>query len=1153
MYISRFKRLWLICVLAVVMLTGCSSVQTAGIGGTLAKMESDERRGTVKAALPEPNKRCAGGKDSLEDESVAKDIGLSVEELSRLKGARGLSNKEICEMPTVKLARAIYKSTHPLRPDHPQEWARFRALQQADENGLVKPDGLINATKQRQALLTSKANKPRGAGISQTAWSSIGPGNVGGRVRSIVIHPTDTSKMWAGSVAGGIWKSTDGGGSWSAVNDFMSNLAISTMALDPSNPNVMYAGTGEGFFNVDALRGYGVFKSTDGGNTWSHLSATTPNSNTSSVDYSWYYVNRLAVATNGVILAATSGAYSNYGTIYRSTDGGTTWSSTFASQAQTWDVRFDPNNPNNAVAAMREYSASVWQTSIIRSTDGGQTWNKVLSFSNSSRRIELAYAPSNSQILYASRDNASSGSGQVYKSTDGGANWNLMSTPGHLATQGWYDNTIWVSPTDPDLVVIGGIDLYRSTNGGSNFTKISQWYSSGSVHADHHAIVHHPDYNGSSNKTVFFGNDGGLYKTTDITTVSALSGWVNINNSFGATQFYGGAGSAKATPSSIKIIGGTQDNGHLMTTGSASWEATNGGDGGFAAVDPTDSNYMYGEYVYLDIYRSTTGGTANSYSDICSGISDANSDYCGGTGETLFISPFILDPNNPNTMLAGGASLWRSTNIKGTVPTWSAIKSRITPYQARKTEISAIAVVEGDADRIWVGHANGALYYTTNGTAASPTWTKISASNLPARYVGRILIDKDNHNKVYAAYGGYSADNLYVSTDNGSTWTNITGTLPAAPIRSIVRHPSNANWLYAGTEVGIYTSEDGGAHWSTSNDGPANVSVDELFWYSDTQLVAATHGRGMFMATIGNTTTTKTPKYDFNNDGKSDILLYNTANGQVAVWLMNGTAISSGGSPGYVGGTWAVKGVGDFDGNGYNDILWYNTATGQLYMWFMNGSTVAGGGSPATVPLEWQVQGIGDFNGDGKSDILWYNTTTGQLAIWLMNGTSVTGGGSPGTVPLDWQVKGVGDFDGDGKSDILWSNTTTGQAAFWLMNGTSVTGGGSPGAVPLDWQVKGVGDFDGDSKTDVLWYNTATGQLYIWFMNGTSISSGGSPATVPLDWQIQGIGDFNGDSKTDIIWENTSTDQVAIWLMNGSTVSNGAYTATIPTTWKVQQ
>jgi hypothetical protein len=286
---------------------------------------------------------------------------------------------------------------------------------------------------------------------------------------------------------------------------------------------------------------------------------------------------------------------------------------------------------------------------------------------------------------------------------------------------------------------------------------------------------------------------------------------------------------------------------------------------------------------------------------------------------------------------------------------------------------------------------------------------------------------------------------------------------------------------------------------------------------------------------------------DFNGDGKADIL-WRDSNGEVYIWQMNGTAISLSGSPGAVTPTagWNIEGVGDFNGDGSADIVWRNIVTGQVYIWLMNGtalSTTSPSGSPGSATLDWSIQGIGDFDGDGNADILWQNSKTGQLYIWEMNGASIKSSGSPGTLAVStgWTIQGVGDFDGDHHADILWQNSATGQVYIWLMSGTTIKGLGSPGTVAVGsgWSIEGVGDFDGDTKADILWQNSGTGEVYVWLISGTSIKGLGSPGTEPLasGWAIEGVGDFNGDGDADILWHNGQTGQVYIWLMNGTNLS----------------
>ncbi|MBF0494995.1 MAG: C10 family peptidase [Deltaproteobacteria bacterium] len=299
-------------------------------------------------------------------------------------------------------------------------------------------------------------------------------------------------------------------------------------------------------------------------------------------------------------------------------------------------------------------------------------------------------------------------------------------------------------------------------------------------------------------------------------------------------------------------------------------------------------------------------------------------------------------------------------------------------------------------------------------------------------------------------------------------------------------------------------------------------------------------------------------RYDFDGNGQSDMLWYNSSTGQSVAWLMNGTSIASYGKINTVSDlNWKIQGVGDFNGDGKADILWRNEATGQVWMYLMNGASIASQGSVGTVDdLSWQIQGVADFNGDGKADILWRNVANGDVYIWLMNGMIPSSKSSVGAVGnLDWQIQGVGDFDGDGKADILWRNVANGDVYIWLMNGMIPSSKSSVGAVGnLDWQIQGVGDFDGDGKADILWRNVADGEVYIWLMNGMTPSSKSSVGVVgDLNWKIQGIGDFNGDGKADILWRNSSTGQVWMYLMNGASIASQGPLAIInDSNWQTQ-
>jgi photosystem II stability/assembly factor-like uncharacterized protein len=717
---------------------------------------------------------------------------------------------------------------HPGFDKHEQ---KFRALRMMDEDGQIPPDGLWRALEHRRqavrkvgpsrsgaSVLASRLvgslappqPSPPIAGIETNSWTWLGPGNIGGRVRSILIHPTLTNVLWCGSVSGGVWKSTNSGASWFPLDDFMANLAVACMFMDPNNADIIYVGTGEGFYNHDAIRGAGIFKTSDGGTTWTRLSSTT--------NSSFQYVSRLAIDPNnsqGILAATRSG-------IFRSTDAGGTWANRYA--VETLDVAFHPTDSSQCIAGGYNGLARY-------STNGGVNWRTASGLPGVGR-VELSYSRSNPSTVFASVENSG---GEIYRSLDGGHSYLLRNRgTNYLGQQGGYDNAIWADPTSTNTIIVGGRDLWRSTDAGATLTQISRrLITPKSAHADHHVIVSSPAFDGTNVKTAYFGNDGGVYRAADIYSVSPTSGWEDLNHNLGITQFYGGAGNSNT----MVIIGGTQDNSTLRYTiggGTGGWTTHGLWDGGFCAADQTDPNYFYGETPFLQIHRSINGGL--SYDWIYSGVTEAG-DY-----NINFTTPFILDPNSADTLLAGGTYLWRSTNVKAPTPSWSRIKSSVS------SPISAIAAAPGNSDLIWVGHNNGYVYYTTNGTATNPTWLRRGSGSLPGRYCTRIAIAPTNSSHVYVTFGGFSFGNVWTTGDSGVTWTNISGNLPPAPMYSVVIAPWDPSTLYVGTEVGVYATADGGAHWSTSNDGPANVVVEELFWLGN-KLVAVTYGRGMFYTT----------------------------------------------------------------------------------------------------------------------------------------------------------------------------------------------------------------------------------------------------------------------------------------------------------------
>jgi hypothetical protein len=706
--------------------------------------------------------------------------------------------------------------------ENPREAFEWRLQTMQDEYGRIPPGAYQRANAHRR---NNKKTKTKGglssldASISPFSWISRGPQNVGGRTLALLVHPTNNQILFAGSASGGIWKSTNAGATWAPVNDFMANLFIGALAFDPLNANTMYAGTGERFYDR-IVRNAGIFKSTNGGVTWTQLTSTA----------NWEDVQAIAPqpGSSNTLLAATGDG------IYRTTDGGTTWSqATVPDMGAAQGVAFDPSNGTRAVAAVFRNDGDV---RAYYSTDGGLTFTAATGTTAGGNDIAVAYAPSQPATVYAVVDD--NGTSELWRSTDNGVTY-TQQTSGSF---GCIDRrcTLWVSPTDPNLLVTGGLHIYRSANGGTSFTRISLGdILTNDPHPDQHCITNDSSYNGTSNRRVYFCTDGGVWRSSDITTAAVNSTWTPLTATYQTTQFYSGAGHAVG---SGVYLGGAQDNGTLRTSNfSNTATVATGGDGAFVEIDPNGADTWYTSSQNLDIFRTLNGGA--NFSFISTGI----------TGSRNFIAPFVLDPNNTTTLYAGAAALWRTTNATSPTVTWSAIRP------ANFGNISAIAVAPSNSNVVYVGQTDGGIGKTTNATATTPTWTDVdnntSVNPLPDRYVTRIYCDPANSNIVYVAFGGFAFDNLWKSTNGGTTFVSVSGSgatsLPPAPLRGIVRHPFDASRLYAGTDVGIFESDNGGASWLTSEAGPSDATIDELRFVNGTEiLLAATHGRGLWTADL---------------------------------------------------------------------------------------------------------------------------------------------------------------------------------------------------------------------------------------------------------------------------------------------------------------
>ncbi|HUQ95385.1 MAG TPA: hypothetical protein VM120_27145 [Bryobacteraceae bacterium] len=800
------------------------------------------------------------------------------------RGAPEIAGHEPPDKPGEALEYYLRKRLPPGTRELPME-----RYERAKERVLRMP---LYSSRLRAFVPATKGGKERELSLGR--WTPLGPGNIGGRIRALLIHPDNANILYTGGVAGGIWKSTDAGASWVPLGDLLPNLAISTMAMDPFNPETLYAGTGEGFSNVDAVRGAGIFKSTDAGEHWTWIESTR-NSN-------FYFVNRIAISRGDTkrVYAATSNG------VYRSMDGGDTWERTLDRRSpgigcQDLAIRTDTKDDVLFASCRGTPQAGIWRNT---GAHAGGVWEEVFTapFMN---RTSLALAPSREDVIYAlaassetgtcptnpganpatpcynngvlgvfrSMQNGAAGSweARARNSDDNKINATLLSNPQlffrdvcgngskSFSSQGWYDNTIAVDPLDHDIVWAGGIDLFRSHDGGANWGIASYWWSSGAAqyaHADHHFLVFHPRYDGVGNQTLFATGDGGIFRTDNARSDAAMGDraacsaanssihWKSLNNGLGVTQFYHGS----AYPGGHFYLAGAQDNGTTLGTdaeGANQWRLVRGGDGGFTAVNPKDSRILFAETTRLSLSRSINGG--RTFSNATSGITEASANFA-------FIAPFAMDPNEPDRLWMGGRTVWR-TNDAGR--SWTQAGKALTT----SFTITALAVSPADPNRVLVATSEGRIYANAQALAAGPDteWP----STLPRRgTVSWIAFDPLLAGVAYATYSSFGAAggdrHIYKTQDLGVTWKAIDGAgddaIPDIPVHSILPDPANPGTLYVGTDIGIFVTFDGGAAWYREDSGFPFTVVESMSIQksgSGSWMHAFTHGRGAWKVWLG--------------------------------------------------------------------------------------------------------------------------------------------------------------------------------------------------------------------------------------------------------------------------------------------------------------
>ncbi len=717
--------------------------------------------------------------------------------------------------------------------------------------GYIPKNRLINAYQDLLVRRQKIANSPNSPdNISALAWSERGPnsdvvgpsngntragsGVTSGRMRAVWVDLADATNhtVWIGGIDGGIWKTTNISATpatWTPVNDFFSNLAVGSICQDPTNTNIMYFGTGEKTVNADAVRGGGVWKSTNHGVTWTLLANTT----------NFWNVSKIICDAVGNVYVATQTTGSG---IQRSINGGTSWTNITPTGLNTaiTEMKLSSNGRMHIVCGYYNgyYSAN---PAGYRFTDNPATvttasWTSpTTAFPNDKYNCELAVSDS---VLYVLAANSSYQTPAIYRSLDGGKNWAATATSPPAASgtndlssgQAWYNMALTVDPANAKNVLAGGLNCYRSIDSGKTWSQVSKWVGSGSsyVHADQQTAV----WNGNQ---VLVGSDGGIF-------YSANSGatFTDRNTSLRIKQFY----SCEIHPTTVNyFLAGAQDNGvnQLKNAGLSSSVEVTGGDGAFVHIDQDEPQYQFGSYVYNTYRRSTDGGATWSAVDYSSSIGQ-------------FINPSDYD-NVLNKMYASGAS---GQYIRWENPQTGSTFTPITSAAITGT-IRHVSISPNTSNRVFFGTSTGRILQVDSANLAAPTFTNISGTGMPGSSISCVAIGT-NDNNLLATFSNYGATNrIWVTSTGGGVagWTNITGNFPDIPVRWAIFYPEVNTKAILATEMGVYeTNSINGAStvWTQNATFPI-VRTDMLkYRKGDGTFAAATHGRGLWTSVIPLTT-----------------------------------------------------------------------------------------------------------------------------------------------------------------------------------------------------------------------------------------------------------------------------------------------------------
>jgi len=676
-----------------------------------------------------------------------------------------------------------------------------------------------------------------GSSTSGNTWTKLGPnpifagtgGDYSGRINSIAINSSNPMNIYIGAASGGVWKTLDGGTSWTPLTDMEPRLSIGAMTISPDG-KTLYVGTGDSNHGANTYYGAGLLKSTDGGQTWTILGSDVfGGRGISGVVVNPSNPSRLLVSTTWASCCKILAPKLDYSIenqsglgVYLSTDGGSTWTltlppSSFTSNQGVADLLVDP--ASSSVIYAGDFGGAVW-----KSADGGATWSRLISFSSTASwgRVAVAATPALPGTVFAAISNHTYGWYGIYRYD---TSLHQLNSPPHACAAGLcnYVFVLAVDTSNSNVIYFGDTDLYKSSDGGQTWVDLGGLHSTapGAFHVDQHALALLP----GSSPTIFLGNDGGLYKSNDGGTT-----WTNLNTGLGITEFYY---IAVSPTSKYQVLGGTQDNGCVGYSGQPTWTALLGGDGGWTGIEANSPNIMYC-YSSYSFYKSTDGGA--TWKPATTGINQSD-------GRSLILAVAAQNPSNPGTLYLGTIRVYRTTDYANT---WSDASGVLG-----SAIINAIEVALSNSSILYLGDSSGSVKVSMN---SGRTWQTIATQSAA---VVSLAVQPTN---TYSVYVAFQKAGLFHISYQGSSWQSTRLSFPSVRI-NIVRANPTSNELYVGTDSGVFYSKDGGSSWQLVGEGLPNSPVYDLAITPSNQLFAATFGRGVWMIDMTKvvfTTTTST-------------------------------------------------------------------------------------------------------------------------------------------------------------------------------------------------------------------------------------------------------------------------------------------------------